>query len=190
MRRALPWSLCALALLAPTTVAGQVGITPRIGVYVQAGDFDELTDEVDDIEVSNEAALALGATLDIGRLYLSVDYVTGSTLSDDGIQDDDDVGDGSLLAIAGGLVFRARSPVIQPHLRVGAGVKRHDYSFDDDELENLLPDDLTDFALHAAVGATVGLGGLGLAFELGDYITVDGFKPHDLMLTAGLRLGF
>lgn len=189
MRRVLPWSLCALALLAPTTVAGQVGITPRIGVYIQGGDFEDLEDAAGAAEVSNEAALALGASLDVGRFYLSVDYATGATLSvDRGIEGEDELGDGSVLAIAGGFVFRAPTPLLQPHMRIGAGVKRHDFSVEDDQLD--FPDDETDLALHGAVGATLGLGGLGLTLELADYVTVDGFSPHDVTLTAGLRLGF
>ncbi|MGH7504692.1 MAG: hypothetical protein ACRELX_03540, partial [Longimicrobiales bacterium] len=82
MRRFVSLWFCAIALLVPAVAAAQVGITPRIGVYVQGGDLDELEDEVGNIELSQETALALGATLDLGRYYASLDYVTGSTLSD------------------------------------------------------------------------------------------------------------
>src|SRR5690606_34945488 len=97
---------------------------------------------------------------------------------------------GSLLALAGGYVIRPALPLIQPHIRLGAGVKRLNYSFDDQGLGVDFPDDDTDFALHGAVGLTLGLGGLGISAELADYVTADGFEPNDLILSLGLRLGF
>lgn len=184
--------LFALGILAlPAAASAQVGIIPRAGIYIPAGKFAEIDDEVEDaFDVDKEAAFALGATLEISRLYVSVDYVTGSQLSSDGIANGDDLGDGSMLALAGGFVIRPAIPFIQPHVRLGAGVKRQDYSFDEEGFNVDFPDDDTDFALHGAVGLSLMLGGLGLSAELADYVTADGFEPNDLILSLGLRLGF
>src|SRR5690606_4504265 len=171
--------------------SAQLGLIPRAGIYIPAGDFAEIDDAVEGtIDAEKEAAFALGATLEISKLYVSLDYVTGSQLSTDGLANGDDLGNGSMLAIAGGLVFRPAIPLIQPHIRLGAGVKRQNYSFDDQGFDIDFPDDDTDFALHGAVGLTLGIGGLGVQAELADYVTADGFSPNDLILSLGLRLGF
>lgn len=185
--------LLALAISAiPAFASAQVGIIPRVGVYIPAGEFAEIGDEVEGVfDVDKEAAFTIGATLEVGRLYLGFDYVTGSQLSSDGLDGGDDLGNGSMLAIAGGLVLRPAIPVIQPHIRLGAGVKRQNYSFDDQGVGGIsFPDDDTDFALHGAIGLSLGLGGLGVTAELADYVTADGFEPNDLILSLGLRLGF
>ena len=184
--------LLALGILAvPAAASAQFGIIPRVGIYIPAGEFAEIDDEVEGVfEVDKEAAFALGATLEISRLYVSVDYVTGSQLSSDGLDDGDDLGNGSMLALAGGFVIRPAIPLLQPHIRLGAGVKRQNYSFDDQGLDVDFPDDDTDFALHGAVGLSLMLGGLGVSAELADYVTADGFAPNDLILSLGLRLGF
>jgi hypothetical protein len=179
---------CALVAL-PAAAAAQIGITPRVGIYIPAGEFSEFEDQAEQtIEVDKEAALTLGATLDLGRFYAGFDYVTGSTLTESGVGGEDEVGDGTLLAAAAGIRLQLGLPLIQPHVRLGAGLKRLDFSFDDDDLNEI--DDETDFTLHGALGATVGLGGLGITAELSDYVTADGFAPNDFMLTLGLRLGF
>lgn len=178
---------CVLVAL-PAAGSAQVGITPRVGIYIPAGDFSELEQGAETIQLEKEAAMTLGATLDLGRFYAGFDYVTGSTITEDGLQGEDEVGDGSLLAAAAGIRLSLGLPLIQPHVRLGAGLKRLDYSFDDNTLDEI--DDDTDFSLHGAVGATLGLGGLGITAELSDYMTVDGFEPNDFMFTVGLRLGF
>lgn len=179
---------CALVAL-PAAARAQIGITPRVGIYIPAGEFSELEDQARTIELEKEAALTLGATLDLGRFYAGFDYVTGSTVSDDGVGGEGDLGDGTLLAAAAGIRLSLGLPLIQPHVRLGAGLKRLDFSFDDDDLGDAFADD-TDFTLHGALGATIGLGGLGITAELSDYVTVDGFAPNDFMFTVGLRLGF
>jgi hypothetical protein len=178
---------CALVAL-PAAASAQIGITPRVGIYIPAGEFSELEEGAETIELDKEAALTLGATLDLGRFYAGFDYVTGSTITEDGVDGEDELGDGTLLAAAAGIRLSLGLPLIQPHVRLGAGLKRLDFSFDDDELSEV--DDETDFSLHGAVGATIGLGGLGITAELSDYVTVDGFAPNDFMFTVGLRLGF
>lgn len=188
-RRSIAWTLALLAAL-PAAAAAQVGITPRVGIYIPAGEFSELESEARSIEVDKEAALTIGASLEVGRFYLGFDYVTGSRLDEDGVQDGSGIGDGTLLAVAGGVLLRLDTPVLQPHVRLGAGVKRIGYSYDDQGLANLFPEDDTDFALHGAVGLSLGFGGLGLVVELADYVTVDGFEPNDFVLSAGLRLGY
>jgi hypothetical protein len=183
--------LAAIVLLAaPAAAAAQVGITPRVGIYIPAGEFSELEDGARTIEVDKEAALTLGATLELGRFYAGFDYVTGSQLSSDGVSNGDNLGDGTLLALAGGIVIRLPIPLIQPHIRLGAGVKRLNYSVEDQGVNVDFPDDDTDFSLHGAAGVSLGLGGLGIVLELADYVTVDGFAPNDFILSAGLRLGF
>jgi hypothetical protein len=185
-------ALLALAILAlPAAASAQFGFIPRAGIYIPAGEFAEIDDAIEGtIEVDKEAAFALGATVEISRLYFSVDYVTGSQLSSDGLDDGDDLGNGSLVALAGGFFFRPGIPFIQPHVRLGAGVKRQNYSFDDEGLDIDFPDNDTDFALHGAIGLSLMLGGLGVSAELADYVTADGFEPNDLILSLGLRLGF
>jgi hypothetical protein len=184
--------LLALGILTlPATASAQFGFIPRAGIYIPAGEFAEIDDAIEGtFEVDKEAAFALGATFEISRLYVSVDYVTGSQLSSDGLDDGDDLGNGSLVALAGGFVFRPAIPFFQPHVRLGAGVKRQNYSFDDEGFDIDFPDNDTDFALHGAVGLSLMLGGLGLSAELADYVTADGFEPNDLILSLGLRLGF
>lgn len=185
-------AIFAFSVLAlPAAASAQISLIPRVGAYIPAGEFAEIDDEVEGVfDVDKEAAFTLGATLEFSRLYVSVDYITGSTLSTDGVDDGDDLGNGSMLAMAGGLVFRPAIPVFQPHVRLGAGVKRHNYSFDDQGFDVDFPDDDTDFALHGAVGLSLMLGGLGLSAELADYVTADGFAPNDLILSLGLRLAF
>jgi hypothetical protein len=183
----LTFIACALVVL-PAAASAQIGVTPRFGIHIPAGEFGEFEDATDTIELEKEASLTLGATLDLGRFYAGFDYVTGATLTEDGVDGEDEVGNGSLAAAAAGFRFSLGLPLIQPHVRLGAGVKRLDFSFDDDPLDEI--DDETQVALHGAIGATLGLGGLGITAELADYVTVDGFEPNDFMLTLGLRLGF
>ena len=182
----------AFTILAlPAAASAQISLIPRIGVYIPAGEFAEIEDELEQtFEVDKEAAFMIGATVELSRFYAGFDYVTGSDLTSDGLEDGDNLGNGSMLALAGGFVLRPGIPVIQPHIRLGAGVKVQDYSFDNEDLDEAFPENDTDFTLHGAIGFSLMIGGIGVSAELADYVTADGFEPNDLIASLGLRFAF
>ena len=74
----------------------------------------------------------------------------------------------------------------------GLGLKRQDFSFDDDGVStNPLPSDKTDLAVHAGVGADLMFGRFGIMAEVTDYITRNEdstFGQHDAFGMVGLRV--
>lgn len=186
--------IAAVAVLAGTEqAAAQVHITPAIGAFIPASDLKDLQDQAEQTRFDRSGTLGLGVNLDFGWLRGSVAYATGATISDEGVSGEDEIGDGSVLAVAADLVVRPLPRLlVQPYLLGGVGLKRQDFSFDDDGVTtNPLPDDQTDFAWHVGVGADLMLGGIGVMAEITDYITrteEKTFGQHDAFALVGLRI--
>jgi len=188
--------MIALAFVAVGIHAGEarsqnLTITPRLGAYIGAGDAEELRSEAERFRVERSADFALGLTAEIGPIRGSLDYVTGKRITEEGL-DDGDVGDGSLLAVAAGLALRPIPRIVgfQPYAVAGAGLKRNDYSYDDDGLSDLLPASETDFSVQLGLGADLMLGAVGIVAEITDYISwhEGSAGRHDAFITAGLRV--
>ena len=188
-------TLFAVAMIAAALPEGAhaqgIQITPAIGAYIPASGVYELRDAANDARLEKEAALGLGLNVEIGWLRGSLAYASGATLSEEGTSGD--IGDGSLLAVAADAVFRPipRLIVLQPYLLGGVGLVRQDYSYDDDGTSNPFPDEDSEFALHAGVGADISLGALGIVVEVTDFITrdaADDWSNHDAFALLGLKL--
>jgi len=163
-----------------------------VGVFIPATDLEDLEGQAEQTRFDRSGTLGLGLNVELGWLRGSVAYATGATISDEGVSGGD-VGDGSVLAVAADLIVRPLPRVlVQPYLLGGVGLKRQDFSFDDEGIsENPLPSDKTDFALHAGVGADVMLGRIGIMAEITDYITSNEdstFGQHDAFALVGLRV--
>jgi hypothetical protein len=187
--------LAAAALFIPAVTHAQgISVTPTIGVYVPASDVYQLRDNTEQIfTVDKEGTFALGLNVELGMLRGTIAYASGAQLNQDGVQNDAAIGEGKLLAVAGDVVLRPipRLLIVQPYLIAGAGLRREDYSYDNDGVGNALPKDKSDFALHAGIGADVMLGRIGLVAEFTDFITkdeADDWGQHDAFATVGLKL--
>jgi hypothetical protein len=182
----------ALTLVPAAARAQSVHVSPMIGAYIPASDFQTLKGSAEEIRLEREATLGLGLILDLGMIRGTVAYATGTDLSEEGVGDTGAIADGTLLALGADLVIRPipRLLGLQPYLLGGAGLKRHGYSFKDSGTAVDFPDSETDFALHFGIGADMMLGGLGIVAEFSDFATfADGsFGPHDAFATVGLRL--
>jgi hypothetical protein len=183
--------LGAVALPAETQAQG-ITFTPQIGVYIPGDDFESVRSGADSVRVNKEGALALGLNVDIGFLRGSIAYASAATLNGSGSQGE--VGEGKLLAAAADLVLRPipRLLILQPYLIAGAGMRRADYDYDSDGVGNAFPENESDFALHAGIGADVKLGPIGISAEITDFISKnedDKWKRHDAFAFVGLKLG-
>jgi hypothetical protein len=193
MRRTLFTAFAGAWLALPAAPASaQFYITPAVGVFIPATDLEDLEGQAEQTRFDRSGTLGLGLNVELGWLRGSVAYATGATISDEGVSGGD-VGDGSVLAVAADLIVRPLPRVlVQPYLLGGVGLKRQDFSFDDEGIsENPLPSDKTDFALHAGVGADVMLGRIGIMAEITDYITRNEdstFGQHDAFALVGLRV--
>jgi hypothetical protein len=186
-------ALVALLALPPAHAAAQVYITPAAGVFIPASDLEDLEGQAEATQLSRSGTLGLGLNLELGWLRGSVAYATGATISDEGVAGEDEIGDGSVLAVAADLIVRPLPRLlVQPYLLGGVGLKRQDFSYDDDGVgENPLPSDKTDFAFHAGLGADVMLGRFGIMAEISDFITRNEdstFGQHDAFGMVGLRV--
>jgi hypothetical protein len=183
--------MAGLLALPAAQASGQIYITPAAGVFIPASDLEDLEGQAEATRLSRSGTLGLGVNLELGWLRGSVAYATGATISDEGVTGDDDIGDGSVLAVAADLILRPLPRLlVQPYLLAGVGLKRQDYSYDGVGT-NPLPDELTDFALHAGLGADVMLGRFGVMAEITDYITRNDdstFGQHDAFAMVGLRV--
>lgn len=194
MMRAMSGAVTAgLLALTAAPAAAQIYITPAAGVFIPASDLEDLEGQAEATRLSRSGTLGLGVNLELGWLRGSVAYATGATISEEGVADEDDIGDGSVLAVAADLIVRPLPRLlVQPYLLGGVGLKRQDFSYDDDGVgTNPLPPDLTDFALHAGLGADVMLGRFGIMAEITDYITRNEdstFGQHDAFALVGLRV--
>lgn len=193
MKKILLSGVAVLALAAfPGVSQAQIGVTPQIGFYVPGDDFDAVRAGADSIRVKNEGSLALGLNIDFGMLRGSIAYASAAKLSRTGASGGE-VGEGKLLAAAADLVLRPipRILVLQPYLLLGGGLRRADYDYDTDALSNAFPENESDFAVHAGIGADVMLGGLGISAEITDFISKnsdDEWGRHDAFGFVGLKL--
>lgn len=173
--------------------AAQIYITPALGVFIPASDLEDLEGQADQTRLDRSGTLGLGLNIELGWLRGSIAYATGATISDEGVTGEEDIGDGSVLAAAADIVIRPLPRLlVQPYLLGGVGLKRQDFSFDDDGVgTNPLPSDQSDLALHVGIGADVMLGGIGIMAEISDYITRnedETFGQHDAFALVGLRI--
>jgi hypothetical protein len=185
--------IAGLLALTAAPAAAQIYITPAAGVFIPASDLEDLEGQAEATRLSRSGTLGLGINLELGWLRGSVAYATGATISEEGVTGEDDIGDGSVLAVAADLIVRPLPRLlVQPYLLGGVGLKRQDFSYNDDGVgTNPLPSDLTDFALHAGLGADVMLGRFGIMAEITDYITRNEdstFGQHDAFAMVGLRV--
>ncbi|MGH7465366.1 MAG: outer membrane beta-barrel protein [Longimicrobiales bacterium] len=183
----------ALTALPAAPAAAQIYITPALGVFIPASDLKDLEGQAEQTQFDRSGTLGLGLNLELGWLRGSVAYATGATISEEGVSGEDEIGDGSVLAAAVDLVLRPLPRLlVQPYLLGGLGLKRQDFSFDDDGVStNPLPSDKTDLAVHAGLGADLMLGRFGVMAEITDYITRNEdstFGQHDAFAIVGLRV--
>ena len=191
---ALP--LITLAVAGPAHAQGRLAVTPLIGGYIPGNDVQELADEAEQITIDKEAALGLGLNVEFGWLRGSLAYASGATLNaEDGASPEleGEIGEGSVLAIAGDVVLRPlpRLIVVQPYLLGGVGLKRTDYDWNAEGVD-AFPEDHSDVTLHVGVGADVRLGSVGLVVEVSDFISKQGdddFGRHDAFGMLGLKFG-
>ena len=194
MRMAPLTLLVSAALLAgrPATSAAQViTIAPGLGAFIPASGLRELRTEAEERQLERAATLGVGVNVETRWVRGSVAYATGATLTDRGVTNLGDVGDGSVLAAAADFVWRPLPRFgLQPYLLGGGGIKRQDYSYDDEQFENVFPAEKTDFTVHFGLGADLWLGGIGIMAEVTDFLSPkadDSLGQHDAFMLVGLR---
>lgn len=173
--------------------AAQIYITPAAGVFIPASDLEDLQGQAEQTAFERSGTLGLGLNVEFGWLRGSIAYASGATISEEGVDGEDEIGDGSVLAAAADIIVRPLPRVlVQPYLLGGVGLKRQDYSYDEDGVgANPLPADKSDFALHFGVGADLMLGRFGIMAEITDYVSKneeDSFGQHDAFGMVGLRI--
>lgn len=182
-----------LLLASQAAQAQSIHVSPLVGAFHPGSDVFDLRNSAREGDLAADHALALGLNVELSFLRGSAVYATGARITDGGVAGGGEVGDGSLLALTGDIVLRPipRLFIVQPYFLGGAGLKRESYSFDDDELSGLLPENETDLAWHLGIGADVMLGKFGLVAEVSDFITRDRddaiFGRHDTFAMVGLR---
>lgn len=186
-------TVIALAALNATSVEAQIHITPSLGAYIPASDLKDLRSQADQTRLNREGTLGLGLNLEMGFLRGSIAYASGAKITDEGVENRGELGDGSVLAVAADLVLRPLPRLlVQPYLLGGVGFKRFDYSYNDDGIgTNPLPEDKRELALHAGVGADLMFGPIGVMAEVTDFISKDQddkWGMHDAFVMVGLRL--
>jgi hypothetical protein len=194
MKKLALFGMVALgAMVVPQASNAQgISITPQVGVYVPGDDFESLRAGADSVRVNNEGAFALGLNVELGFLRGTLAYASGATLNRTGVTGNTEVGEGKLLAAALDFVLRPlpRLIVVQPYLIAGGGLRRADYSYDTDGLD-AFPENDSDFAVHAGIGADVVLGPVGVSAEITDFISKnneDEWKRHDGFGFLGVKL--
>jgi hypothetical protein len=193
MSRTVLSILTCVAVLAPVAARAQgVHVTPMAGIYIPASDLYALRHEAEQVSVEKEGTFALGLNVEVGKLRGSIAYASGAQINQRGVQNRDNVGEGKLLAVAGAFVLRPlRRVLVQPYLLVGAGLRRENYSYEDDGVADALPADQSDFAFHAGIGIDAMLGRIGVVAEVTDFITknqYDRYEQHDAFGFVGLRM--
>jgi hypothetical protein len=188
------FALAAVALLAPVAVQAQgISVTPTAGVYIPASDLYQLRDDASSLTVDKEGTFALGLNVEFGMLRGTLAYASGAQINDRGtVTGQDNIGEGKLLAVAGDIVLRPipRLIIVQPYLLLGGGLRQENYSYEEGTA-GAFPEDQSDFALHAGVGADIMLGRFGVVAEFSDFITKDDedkWKQHDAFATVGLKI--
>lgn len=178
-----------LLLAARSVQAQSIHISPVIGAFHPSSNLEDLR-RGGTANLVKDNALALGANVEASFLRASIVYATSANISEDGVGGGD-VGDGSLLALTGDIVFRPipRIAGLQPYALGGAGIKHDNYSFSDDDFSEI--GDQSDFAWHIGLGADLMRGNFGVVAEVSDYITSTSettLGRHDTFVMVGLRL--
>src|SRR5688572_414732 len=191
MRRSTLLALAALALGAQAASA-QIQITPSIGAYIPASDLKDLRSQAEEARLEREGTLGLGLNIQFGSLRGSIAYATGAKITDEGVDNEDEIGEGSVLAVAADYVVRPLPRiVVQPYLLGGAGFKREDYSYSDEGITtDILPEDNRELTLHFGIGADLMLGGIGIMAEITDFLSKDqddDWGRHDAFAFVGLK---
>ncbi|HLU24112.1 MAG TPA: hypothetical protein VKZ58_00200 [Longimicrobiales bacterium] len=198
----------AMAIALPAGAAGQGGlqIMPKAGVYIPGNDLATIRDGAEEIRAKMEGDFAIGLAIELARAGAPVglrgnfDYITGTTITEDGVDRSDKSGT-TMLALTGDLVLRPipRLLFLQPYLLGGAGIKR--YEFDRESLSgpirDAFPADRTDFAVHLGAGFEIGFGALAITAEVSDYISRfkaegenrDNKLQNDVFAMVGVRIG-
>lgn len=203
-------ALAGVALMAAPASAQvpglELSVLPKVGFYSPASDLAAAQDALGEVVDDRGGSLALGLALELGVPLTSLgvrvgfDYVTGSEFTYEGEAAVEATAEQTMLAITGDVVLRPipRLLIVQPYLLAGAGVKRYDFSFDEDagtDIEAAFPESETDFTVHAGIGVDLGIGPIALIAELSDYISWyetgadESEMQNDLFLMAGIRLG-
>src|SRR5688572_12422026 len=186
--------LAAAAMLAPVAAQAQgISLTPSVGMYIPASDLYALRDGATQATIDKEGTFALGMNIDFGVLRGTVAYASGAQINQRGVTNQENIGDGKLLAVAGDLVLRPipRLLIVQPYVIAGAGFRQENYSYNDSGISGAMPADQRDFALHAGLGADISLGRFAVVAEFSDFITKDEedkWKQHDGFGFVGLKV--
>lgn len=196
MRRLTITSTVAAAMsIAAAPTAGQdIHITPSIGAFHSAHNLNDVRRAARDDRLWDDVPIAFGLALEASILRLSAVYATGAAIDADGagLSGTGRIGDGSLFAAAADLVFRPipRLLFVQPYLLGGVAYKRERFSFDDDALADLLPENRDGHAWHFGIGADLMIGNFGVVAEVTDFVDRDddAFSGgHDSFAMIGLR---
>ena len=186
--------LAAAAMLAPVAAQAQgISLTPSVGMYIPASDLYQLRDDATQATIDKEGTFALGMNIDFGMLRGTIAYASGAQINQRGVTNQENIGDGKLLAVAGDLVLRPipRLLIVQPYVIAGAGFRQENYSYNDRGISGAMPADQRDFALHAGLGADISLGRFAVVAEFSDFITKDEedkWKQHDGFGFVGLKV--
>lgn len=186
------FSLAAGALLASAGSAhAQIHVTPMLGGYWQANDFEDLREEGQQIRASREGAFAMGVAAELGSLRFGLAYASDATINEEGVEGE--LGTASLVALSADLALRPLPRIlgIQPYGLVGLGLKRADYSWERDGLSDAFGDSDDDLGGHLGIGADWMFGRFGVTAEVSDYITKDDtgdWNQHDAFAMVGLRI--
>ena len=186
--------LAAAAMLAPVAAQAQgISLTPSVGMYIPASDLYQLRDDATQATIDKEGTFALGMNIDFGMLRGTIAYASGAQINQRGVTNQENIGDGKLLAVAGDLVLRPipRLLIVQPYVIAGAGFRQENYSYNDSGISGAMPADQRDFALHAGLGADISLGRFAVVAEFSDFITKDEedkWKQHDGFGFVGLKV--
>ncbi len=179
-----------LVLAAPDLSTAQgITVSPMVGAYMPAGSFRELQAQAGELE--RGSTLGLGLNVGLGMLRASVAYASGATISREGVQGEDKVGDGTVLTGTADLVLKPLPKLIfvQPYLVGGVGYKKENYSFTESGFEDVA-DGEKGVVVHAGVGVDLSLGRLSLIGEISDFIGRDNrdkWKVHDAFGMIGLK---
>ena len=173
---------------------GGLSVTPMIGAYVPAGSFGEIREAASDLERERESTFGLGLNAEIGWLRASLAYATGAQINESGVNDRENLGEGSVLVGTAGVVIRPipRLLIVQPYLVAGGGFKNQNFNYDDDtDVSDAFPEDETDLTLHVGLGADIAVGRFSIVAEISDFISqnkTDDWNVHDAFGFVGLKV--
>lgn len=185
--------LVACAVPVRSACAQSLTLMPVLGAHVSGDDFATVSGDAAAARREGRGALAVGADVGIGFLRASVRYAAGGEITTGGIQDREQIGTGSLLAISGNVVLRPlpRLLGLQPYVLGGVGFKRHGFDYEDPAWDDLVPDAETVYAYQLGIGADFMIRRVGLMAEIGDYVNMhsdETGRRHDLFAVIGVRL--